>query len=459
MARIRPILPDEPVRLLVLIDGEHHPTAVREALDAIASGGVEIAGALFCGGTEKVETGALELAYGVPLRRPDAAGDELASALGHAIDHFRPDGVLDLTDEPVLSPADRFRLASVALARGVTFGGADFDLRPPSFAEVLDKPSIRVFATGKRTGKTAVAGALARHASERGRRPVIVAVGRGGPNPPRVIEAGTTLDTQTLIAMVDQGFHASSDYVEDALMSGATTIGCVRVGGGLAGATIMSNVVAAAKIAQERDEDLVLLEGSGASIPEVAAAAGVVCIPASLGDAVSSYLNPYRLLLADLAVVTMAEPGSAAVTTSAAIHGSVPDLDIIHVVFRPEPLADVSGRKAFFCTTAPSDAGSVLKTHLEREHGCEVVGITHKLSDRASLRHDLAEADPHDVVLVELKAAAIDVAARTAVEQGRDVVFVNNTLVGTDMNGKTSDVAGAFDRVIDRSAINASREK
>lgn len=446
------------MKVLALVDGEHHPTAVREALEAMSAGGTEVAGALFCGGTEKVDIEALQLVYGVPVLRPDAAGDELVTALAHAIDHFRPDGVLDLTDEPILSPADRFRLASVALDRGVSFAGADFDLRPPRFADVLTKPSIRVFATGKRTGKTAVASGLARHAIDRGHAPAIVAVGRGGPNPPRVIEAGTTLDTKRLLEMVDEGLHASSDYVEDAITSGATTIGCVRVGGGLAGATISSNIVAAARMAEERDEDLVLLEGSGASIPEVAASAGVVCVPASLGDSASSYLNPYRLLLADLAVVTMAEPGSAAATTTAAIHGSAPGLDVIHVVFRPEPLTDISGRKAFFCTTAPSDAGEVLRSHLEREHGCEVVGMTHKLSDRAALRRDLAEASAHDVVLVELKAAAIDVAARAAVEQGREVVFVNNALVGTTEDGKTSDVAGAFDRLIDRAVKAATRD-
>jgi cyclic 2,3-diphosphoglycerate synthetase len=433
------------VKLLVLIDGEHHPKAVRDALEALTAGGAQIAGALFCGGTEKVEPGGLEDAYGVPVLRPDASADELIAALGHAIDHVRPDGILDLTDEPVLSPSDRFRLASVALARGVTFGGADFDLRPVRFAEVLTKPSIRVFATGKRTGKTAVASALARRAIDRGRAPVIIAVGRGGPNPPRVIEAGATLDTATLLEMVDQGLHASSDYVEDALTSGATTIGCVRVGGGLAGATVSSNVLAAAKLAEGRDEDLVILEGSGASIPEVAASAGLVVVPASLGDAAGAYLNPYRLLLADLAVVTMAEHGSAAAKTTAAIHGSAPGLDVIHVVFRPEPLADVKGRKVFFCTTAPQDVGSVLTAHLEHEHGCHVAGISHHLSDRAKLREDLSGAPEHDVLLVELKASAIDVAAREASSAGREVVFVNNVLMGTD-------VAAAFDRLIDRSA-------
>ena len=446
------------MRVIVLVDGEHHPTAVRDAIQGISASGSDVAGALFCGGTEKVDSGSLDEAYGVSVLRPDASGDELTVALAHAIKHFQPEAVLDLTDEPVLSPADRFRLASVALEHGVRYGGADFDLRPPVFADVLTKPAIRVFATGKRTGKTAVASALARHAMERGRAPVIVAVGRGGPNPPRVIEAGTSLDAASLLEMVDEGLHASSDYVEDALTSQATTIGCVRVGGGLAGATITSNVVAAAKMAQERPEDLVILEGSGASIPEVNATAGVVCVPASLGDAASAFLNPYRLLLADLAVVTMAEHGSAADTTTAAILGSAPGLDIVRVVFRPEPLADVSGCKAYFCTTAPTDAGEVLKTHLEREHGCEVVGMTHHLSDRAALRHDLSDAPAHDVVLVELKAAAVDVAARAAVDQGRRVVFVNNELVGTDPDADRSEITAAFERVIERSMTNASRE-
>lgn len=429
------------VRTLVLVDGEHHPPAVRAALDAIRLGGRDVVAAVFCGGSEKVDLDALDDAYGVPVVR----AEDVCAALAQAIDRFAPDGVLDMTDEPVLTPDDRFRLASVALARGVPFGGADFDLRPPTYARVLTKPSISVFATGKRTGKTAVASALARHAAAQGRKPIIVAVGRGGPDPPRLIEAGTELTADVLLELSDAGQHASSDYVEDAVTSGVTTIGCVRVGGGLAGATITSNMAAAARMAEERPEDLVILEGSGASIPEVAANTGVVIVPAHLGDAASAYLNPYRLLLADLAVVTMAEQGSAAATTTVAIHRSAPTLEVLHVVFRPEPLVDVRGRKAFFCTTAPKDVGGVLKAHLESEHGCEVVGMTHHLSDRAGLRPDLEAAPDHDVLLVELKAAAVDVAARAAKERGTEVVFVNNTLLGTD-------IESAFGRVLERSS-------
>jgi cyclic 2,3-diphosphoglycerate synthetase len=245
-----------------------------------------------------------------------------------------------------------------------------------------------------------------------------------------------------LLELADSGQHASSDYVEDALTSGVTTIGCMRVGGGLAGATVMSNMQAAARIANDRDEDLVILEGSGASIPEVEAATGIVVVPAHMGSGVLDYLNPYRLLLADLAVVTMAEEAPAAAATTAAILGSVPELDIIHVVFRPEPLADVNGRKVFFCTTAPKRAGSVLQAHLEESHGCDVVGMSHRLADRKALKAELERAPEHDLLLIELKAAAVDVAARAAAERGTDVVFVNNELVG-------SGVGDAFDRVIE----------
>lgn len=427
------------MKVLLLVDGEHYPPAVRDAIEAIKQGGRDVVGAVFCGGSEKVDVGNLDDAYGVPVVRRDTVDDAFRAGL----ERFRPDTVLDCTDEPVLTSADRFRLASIALRAGASYTGADFELRPPPFAGVLTKPAISVFATGKRTGKTAVASALARRAVGLGRTPVIVAVGRGGPNPPRVIEAGTPLDSKLLLELADAGQHASSDYVEDAVTSGVTTIGCVRVGGGLAGATVMSNMAAGAQMAEGRDEDLVILEGSGASIPEVRATSGIVVVPATIDPAaVGAYLNPYRLLLADLAVVTMAEERTAAAATTAAIHGSVPDLDVVPVVFRPEPLADVHDRKVFFCTTAPKEVEPVLRAHLEETYGCEVVGTSHQLADRAALKHDLSRAGGHDLLLVELKAAAVDVAVRAASRSDTEVVFVNNTLVGTG-------VEDAFDRVIE----------
>jgi len=428
------------LRLIVLIDGEHHPVAVRHALMSLRHD--DIVGAVFCGGLEKVDPARLDDTYGVPVINEPIVDEGFV----RAIEEWKPDAVLDLTDEPVLSPEDRFRLASLAIARGVSYRGADFELRARDYLPIVTKPSIRVFATGKRTGKTAVASAFARHAASRGRDPLIVAVGRGGPEPPRLIEAHTHIDAKFLLEMSGAGFHAASDYVEDALTSGVTTIGCVRVGGGLAGATVYSNVTEAARMAEARREDLVIFEGSGASFPDIATGAGIICVPADVAPSdVAGFLGPARLLLADLAVVTMAEEGSAAAATEDLIRGTVPGIDVISVTFRPEPLQPVAGRRAFFCCTAPPDARGVLQEHLERVHGCEVVGITHHLSDRRALREELGRAPDYDVLLTELKAGAVDVAVREADARGKEIVFVNNVLVGTD-------IEGAFDRVLERAA-------
>ena len=99
--------------------------------------------------------------YGVPL----------AASLEEAIAEHAPDVVLDLSDEPVLGPPARFRLAARALALGVPYEGADFRLEPPRF-EPIRTPSVAVIGTGKRVGKTAVTGHVARVAGARtsGRR-------------------------------------------------------------------------------------------------------------------------------------------------------------------------------------------------------------------------------------------------------------------------------------------------
>lgn len=273
---------------------------------------------------------------------------------------------------------------------------------------------------------------------------MIVAVGRGGPKDPRVIEAGTSYDASALVEMADSGLHAASDYIEDAMTSGATTIGCRRVGGGLAGGTVMSNAPTAARIAEARDEDLVILEGSGASIPDVVAGAGVICVPAAEHtDVISGYLNPYRLLLADLAVVTMAEQGSAAAGMEAAIRSIDPQVDVVPVVFRPRPLTPIEGKRVFFCCTALADAGPRLVEHLERVHGCQVIGTTHRLADRQALVSDLESAPDYDVLVTEIKGPAIDVAARRALADGREVAFVDNEVVGDGVDE-------AFARVVER---------
>jgi cyclic 2,3-diphosphoglycerate synthase len=428
------------MRVVVLVDGEHYPPVVRSAIEDMRERGWTVAAAVYCGGGEKVRPDDLENAYGVPVAR----GEDRRAVLRSTLEAERPDAVIDLSDEPVLRPADRFVLANEALSRGIAYLGSDFELRPPPMEDVLSKPSVRVIATGKRTGKTAVAGALARHAAAAGRRPVIVCMGRGGPEEPVVLEIDRDLSARALLDLVESGHHAASDYIEDALTSRVTTIGCRRVGGGLAGAPYASNVLEGARIAEDRDEDLVILEGSGAAVPPVRTRTGLVCVPATAAaDDVRGYLAPLRLLLADLAVVTMADDPAAAAAVGAAIREVSPELEVVRAVLRPKPLADISGRKVFYACTAPKDAGPVLAAHLAEVYGCEVVAVSHHLADRAALQNELDEAPDHDVLVTEIKAGAVDVAVRSALARDLDVVFADNDVLGDG-------VGAAFDRLIER---------
>ncbi len=122
--------------------------------------------ALLAGGTEKLRGGE---DYGVPL----------VASIEEGVARHAPEVVVDLSDEPVMNPRSRFRLASRALAGGLPYVGADFRFDPPAF-EPFPLPSLAVIGTGKRLGKTAVTGHVARSLA-RDRAVVVVAMGRGGP--------------------------------------------------------------------------------------------------------------------------------------------------------------------------------------------------------------------------------------------------------------------------------------
>src|SRR5262245_64382370 len=120
--------------------------------------------ALFVGGGEKLDaSGTLDL--GVPERRADGTP---AAALAEAIDEFEPEAVVDLSDEPVLGYRERMEVAAAVLSRGVPYVGPDFRLDPPVDQAPLPATTVAVIGTGKRTGKTALAGEAARVASAHG---------------------------------------------------------------------------------------------------------------------------------------------------------------------------------------------------------------------------------------------------------------------------------------------------
>lgn len=401
--------------VIALIDGEHHPPAVRDALDRLdAERGVEAV--VFCGGEEKVGPEALA-DPGRHYGRAVAAGASPAELLRAVAEAVSATAVVDLADEPVLGAPAKLRLAALALHLGFDYEAPGLRFEAPRYAPVdLDGPVLAVIGTGKRTGKTAVAGHWAGLLAARGVNPVIVAMGRGGPAAPVLARADTALED--LKAVSERGDHAASDYLEDAALARVPAVGCRRVGGGLAGSPHESTVVAGVELALRQDPGALVLEGSGACVPPVEADR-TVCVVGDRRGALGE-LGPYRVMRADLALVS-----ERAAAEDPELLGEVAGLargTAMSFALRPEPVErlDPGARVAVF-STGPAVPD-----------GVEPVLASSNLARRDALRADLdrARSERCDVYLTELKAAAIDTVAARARADGARVVFLRNRPVG-----------------------------
>jgi cyclic 2,3-diphosphoglycerate synthetase len=399
------------LRAVAVIDGEHYAPVVRAALAELP---YDFVAAVLVGGTEKLRG---DDDYGVPVV------SDLAASLVH-----EPAIAIDLSDEPVLSPERRLLLASRSLALGLRYLGPDFDFEPPRYAPIA-LPSLAVIGTGKRIGKTALTGQLARLLA-RDRDVVVVAMGRGGPEAPELVEVMPTLDA--LLELSRSGRHAASDHLETAMLAGVRTIGCRRCGGGLAGQVATSNVEAGARLAEELAPDVVIFDGSGAAIPPVAADRRILVTGA--GQDVRAGLNAYRVLVSDLVVLTSTDDAQYQAIRE------LKDVPVIRAELRLAPVEPLGPG-----TVAVFTAGPVPVDHLD----ANIVATSANLADRPRLREDLASIDA-ETYLIEIKAAAIDVVAEVARERGARVVFARNDVVSLpgepDLDAKLFALADAVTR-------------
>jgi cyclic 2,3-diphosphoglycerate synthetase len=187
------------------------------------------------------------------------------------------------------------------------------------------------------------------------------------------------------------------------------TVGCRRCGGGLAGATFVSNVLEGARLAAACAPEVVVFDGSGAAIPPIAADARIL-----VAHDLESGLNPYRALISHL-VLAMDE----GVVEAAGALG-VPAL---RFELRLRPTRPLTGRAVAVFTTGPAPL----------DHLDGVVFASRNLGNRELLQRDLETLDA-DVYVVELKAAAIDLVAETAAARGVEVVFADNEVVAAGLD-------------------------
>lgn len=447
-------------KVICLIDGEHYLPVTKEALELLEDSGKQVLAAVFIGGTEKIgspEEVVSKLGVKVYMQKELRKGEMPLKLIMDACAEHQPDEVIDLSDEPIVTYETRFQIASQLMLQEITYRGADFVFTPPTLERILQKPSLGVIGTGKRVGKTAVAGFIARCLHEKGYNPTIVTMGRGGPPDPEVIRGDEVeLTPQYLLDQSKQGKHAASDHWEDALTSRLLTVGCRRCGGGMVGQPFISNVARGAEMANELAEDLIIMEGSGATMPPVWTNRRIVIVGAAQPlEFIRGYFGRYRIMLSDLAVVAMCEEPLASPEKVESIQQALeeinPGMGIALTVFRPKPLGDLTGKNVMLAMSAPESVMGKIISYLEEDCSCSVVGHSSSLSNRAILREDIMESvNDADVLLTEVKAAAIDVATSMGFDAGLDVMYMDNipVLTGGNVDSLESSVIELTERAI-----------
>ena len=416
-------------RMVALVDGEHYPQVTNDAIKKLGKEfDGELVGIIFLGGTEKISSGKFSdfFAYEVFVIK------NIVKDFTVALEKFKPDLVFDLSDQPVVNHDIRMKIASFCFYKNASYMGTDFFFENPSGNMKMDIPSISVIGTGKRIGKTAISSFIARSYKKKGLEVIVVAMGRGGPEKPQLIRGSEVEITPGfLLSLNEQGLHASSDYIEDALMSKITTIGCRRCGGGFGGKVFLSNVTEGAKLASNLKPDLVIMEGSGASLPDVDTHTSICVIGANQKwEEIVGYLGIYRIMISQTIILTMCEKPVADFKNIEILLKNInevnPSASIFLSIFRPYPLGELEGKKVVVGMTAKSIMQDKIKNYLEKKYKCSIKGMTFNLSDRPKLHDEIRKFDDFDVFLSELKAAAVDVITDYSVRHNKEVIYMNN---------------------------------
>jgi cyclic 2,3-diphosphoglycerate synthase len=415
-------------KLVALIDGEHYPQINNDAINILKKNYPGFfSGIIFLGGTEKLVVGNLDDFFKekvFPIK-------DLDIDFMKALDLFTPDLVYDLSDEPVVNYDKRMKIASFCMFKQSSYMGPDFLFEYEEKSIKINKPSMLIIGTGKRIGKTAVSSYVARQLSPAD-DVCVIAMGRGGPQHPQVIR-GSQMDItpEFLLGLSRSGFHASSDYIEDALFSKITTVGCRRCGGGFSGKFFLSNIREGVCIAEKLNPEIVIVEGSGASVPPVKADHTICVIGADQSwESIVGYLGLYRILMSDLIFLTMCEEPLTDKSHIDSLESEIlkykSNIKIVKSVFRPEPLGSIQGRKIFMALTAKSSIEDKIKEYIEKKYNCEIIRVSFNLSNRDKLKKELLDCNNYDTILTELKASSVDLVTEFAVANKKHITYMNN---------------------------------
>ena len=124
-----------------------------------------------------------------------------------------------------------------------------------------------------------------------------------------------------------------------------------------------------------------------------------------------------------------------------------PEAVVIRTIFRPKPLSGIRGKKIFLGMTAIDSIEKNIIDYLETSYDCSVVKASFNLSRRSELKKDLESSPEFDLILTELKAAAVDVLTEYASKEKKEVVYQDNIPVIT---GSSKDLKSELIKLIGR---------
>jgi predicted GTPase len=475
-----------PKKALFLIDGVHKPdNTIYSAKALCRKHKVSPAAFVWIGGTEKIKdrqsfSREFEHEFGACVRFPETPVRGIKETLAG---NPKIKTVIQLSGAPQIFRERVLEFSNLAAGFGVEYiaGGTVFrEHRPPRVKH--KKPSVGIYATDKRAGKTAFGSYIGRLASgmtgvKNPYKSIIITHSRGGPADPPLIEiykkpihkpAGeltlkellsSRFKPEYLSRLVDFGLHGASDVFEDALILSTyldlkngkngdvlhiSLIGCRRAGAGYFNEFAVSNADKGIRKANKSPANLIIHEGSGAEHPPVEVDAVILLVPS---DTDTEFLKNFPgLEKAGLFIITNCQKETVSPEKVRGLREFLKtknqNAPAVFTRFIPEIVHNspqAEGKKVAFFTTAPGYILDNLSEYLEKKYKLKVLAGYGNLASDEEMKKSIDEAAQNtECFLFEIKARGVEGAKYVEKKYGISYYYLNNIPQTVDEDFKPS---------------------
>ncbi|MGM0569043.1 MAG: hypothetical protein ACQESB_07510 [Elusimicrobiota bacterium] len=468
-------------KALFLIDGVHKPDNTIYSIKQLSRRhNLQVGALMWIGGTEKIESReSFSLQFKKEFKKevvfPSSDNPENfpETELRRFLSKNKNiDKVVQLSGAPQIYRKKTVELARITVSFGLEYiaGGTVFAQESSSVKQ--KKPSVGIYATNKRVGKTAFGsyiGGLLSGIKEIKTpwNPVLITHSRGGPPEPPMIEIykkalkkdsadlsrnellSSRFKPEYLSRLLDFGLHGASDVFEDALIISAyldaieargkevpyiSLLGCRRAGAGYFNEFAVSNVDKGIKKANSSPANLIIHEGSGAEHPPVQPEGVIFLIPSDVEiELLEDFPNLEKAVLFIMANCQKenSNPQKAAKikevlkrkNSLAPVVFTRFECEVIH------PSPDLKEKRALFLTTAPDYILDRLSKQIEKRYNVKIDAALNNLDRDEDMKKAIKKAAKEkkpDYLLVEIKARGVEGAGYAQKEFSIPYYYVNN---------------------------------